>query len=268
LPCRRSSPLPSGTEPGQLPAEAPAPGETNPAFSIDDVTAGQAEREQTLSIVEIARLGKPAVVAINTETLVSSPFGDSGLVPAAGSGFILTRGGYIITNHHVVAGARTISVVLDNGDAYDADWVGSDTANDLAVLKIAGQDLPTVRLGQSSELEVGELAVAIGNPLGELSGTVTAGIISALDRAVTIDGQTLYLLQTDAAINAGNSGGALFNSFGEVIGINDGPKMLVPASKVWVLPFRLILPSRSSRPSSAAVCARQTPDWPLHPGHR
>jgi len=217
-------PLPSGTEPGQLPAEAPAPGETNPAFSIDDVTAGQAEREQTLSIVEIARLGKPAVVAINTETLVSSPFGDSGLVPAAGSGFILTRDGYIITNHHVVAGARTISVVLDNGDAYDADWVGSDTANDLAVLKIAGQDLPTVRLGQSSELEVGELAVAIGNPLGELSGTVTAGIISALDRAVTIDGQTLYLLQTDAAINAGNSGGALFNSFGEVIGINNGQK--------------------------------------------
>lgn len=208
------------TEQDQLPAQTADPGATDQDFSISDLIDGQRTAGRSLSIVEIARLGKPAVVAINTETLVSSPFGESGLVPAAGSGFILTQDGYIVTNHHVVAGARTISVVLDNGDAYDADWVGSDPANDLAVLKITGQDLPTVRLGQSSDLEVGELAVAIGNPLGELSGTVTAGIISALDRAVTIDGQTLYLLQTDAAINAGNSGGALFNSFGEVIGIN------------------------------------------------
>ena len=204
----------------QPPAKTTEPGATDQEFSISDLTDGQPSAGNALSIVEIARIGKPAVVAINTETLVSSPFGNTGLVPAAGSGFILTRDGYIVTNHHVVAGARTISVVLDNGDAYDAAWVGSDPGNDLAVLKIDGQDLPTVRLGHSSDLEVGELAVAIGNPLGELSGTVTAGIISALDRAVTIDGQTLYLLQTDAAINAGNSGGALFNSFGEVIGIN------------------------------------------------
>ncbi len=215
-----TEPAPSTPPETQLPGQTAGPGATDKDFSIDDLINGQPAVQAPLSIVEIARLGKPAVVAINTKTLVSSPFGDTGLVPAAGSGFILTQDGYIVTNHHVVADARSISIVLDNGDTYDADWVGSDPANDLAVLKIDGQDLPTVRLGQSADLEVGELAVAIGNPLGELSGTVTAGIISALDRAVTIDGQTLYLLQTDAAINAGNSGGALFNSFGEVIGIN------------------------------------------------
>jgi serine protease Do len=195
-------------------------GPTNKNFSIGDAAAKNDPNKKTLSIIEIAALGKPAVVAINTETIVSTPFGETGTIPAAGSGFIISKDGYVVTNHHVIAGAKTISIVLNNGDNYKATLVGSDSLNDLAVLKIDGQNLPTVVLGNSADLEVGELAIAIGNPLGELSGTVTAGIISALDRAINIDGQTLYLLQTDAAINAGNSGGALFNSFGEVIGIN------------------------------------------------
>ncbi len=125
-----------------------------------------------------------------------------------------------MTNNHVVRGAVSITVVLDQGDAYEARLVGTDQNNDIAVLKIEADHLPTVFLGDSADVQVGELAVAIGNPLGELSNTVTAGVISGLDREITIDGQTLRLLQTDAAINSGNSGGALFNSFGEVIGIN------------------------------------------------
>jgi serine protease Do len=216
-----TAPLTTETTSGSSGKEQkPAVGMTDKNFSIDTITADRRNHGPVLSTVQIARIGKPAVVAINTEIVVSSPFGDTGLVPAAGSGFIITDNGYIVTNHHVIAGARTMSVVLDSGESYVASLVGSDSANDLAVLKIDGKNLPVVKLGYSADLQVGELAVAIGNPLGKLSGTVTAGIISALDRKVVIDGQPLYLLQTDAAINAGNSGGALFNSYGEVIGIN------------------------------------------------
>ncbi len=194
---------------------------TDKHFSLQDAASKQADGKTTLSIMQIAALAKPAVVAISTETKVFNPFGQSGIVPAAGSGFIITANGYIVTNYHVIEGAQSITAALDDGQIYKAVVVGSDQRNDLAVLKIDGTNLPTVVLGNSSELEVGELAVAIGNPLGELSGTVTAGIISALDREVTIDGITMNLLQTDAAINSGNSGGALINSFGEVIGINN-----------------------------------------------
>ncbi len=190
------------------------------SFSLESSAARTDTARTALSITEIVAKGKPAVVAIDTEMTVATPFGRNSVVPSAGSGFILTADGYIVTNHHVINGAQNIQVTLDNGDTYPAELVGSDPVNDVAVLKIDGKDLPTVALGKSSDLEVGELAVAIGNPLGELSGTVTAGIISALDRTITVDGQEMTLLQTDAAINAGNSGGALFNSFGEVIGIN------------------------------------------------
>ncbi|MDD2458919.1 MAG: trypsin-like peptidase domain-containing protein, partial [Eubacteriales bacterium] len=190
------------------------------SFSLESSAARTDTDREALSITQIVAQGKPAVVAIDTETTVATPFGRNSIIPSAGSGFIISADGYVVTNHHVISGAQSIQVTLDNGDTYKASLVGSDPANDIAVLKIDGQDLPTVQLGESSDLEVGELAVAIGNPLGELSGTVTAGIISALDRTITVDGQDMTLLQTDAAINAGNSGGALFNSFGEVIGIN------------------------------------------------
>lgn len=190
------------------------------SFSLESSAARTDTGRDALSITEIVAQGKPAVVAIDTETTVATPFGRNSIIPSAGSGFIISADGYVVTNHHVISGAQSIRVTLDNGDTYEASLAGSDPANDIAVLKIDGKDLPTVQLGESSDLEVGELAVAIGNPLGELSGTVTAGIISALDRTITVDGQDMTLLQTDAAINAGNSGGALFNSFGEVIGIN------------------------------------------------
>ena len=193
---------------------------TDKHFSLEDAATRTDANKESLSVMEIAAQGKSAVVAISTEMTVTNMFGESGQAEAAGSGFIISADGYIVTNNHVIADAQAITVTLDNGDIYKANLVGTDPTNDVAVLKIDGTDLPTVTLGDSADLQVGELAVAIGNPLGELSGTVTVGVISALDRAITIDGQLFNLLQTDAAINAGNSGGALFNSFGEVIAIN------------------------------------------------
>ncbi len=193
---------------------------TNKFFSIADASTKSDPNRQALTVMEIAKRNKPAVVAISTEARMQNQFGQTGLVEAAGSGFIITADGYVVTNFHVIDGAQTITVALDDGRLLPAVITGTDSRNDIAVLKINGTGLPTVKLGISKNLEVGELAVAIGNALGELKGTVTAGIISATDRQITIDNQSLVLLQTDAAINSGNSGGALINSFGEVIGIN------------------------------------------------
>ena len=214
-------PVPAETTYGPLPTqttEQQSTGDNGKHWSLAD--AATREDGNALSIMGIAALGKPAVVAINTTVTATDMFGQTGQAEAAGSGFIISADGYIVTNNHVIAEAETITVVMDNGDIYDARMIGADPKTDLAVIKIETAGLPTVYLGTSSDLQVGELAVAIGNPLGELSGTVTAGIISALDRAITLDNQTMNLLQTDAAINPGNSGGPLFNSFGEVIGIN------------------------------------------------
>ncbi len=193
---------------------------TNKHFNIVDASSKEDPNKKALSIMEIARRNKPAVVAISTEARIQNPFGQPQLVEAAGSGFIITDDGYVVTNYHVIQNSQTISVTLDDNRIFPAVVTGSDPRNDIAVLKINGSGFPKVTLGNSAELETGELAVAIGNALGELSGTVTAGIISALDRQINIDNQSLVLLQTDAAINSGNSGGALINSFGEVIGIN------------------------------------------------
>ena len=141
------------------------------------------------------------------------------ILTGAGSGVILTQSGYIITNNHVVEGADSINVRLRNGEEYEAKLIGTDSKSDIAVIKIDAENLTAAVVGDSSLLQVGELAVAIGNPLGELGGTVTDGIISALDREITIDGVNMTLLQTNAAINPGNSGGGLFNGRGELIGI-------------------------------------------------
>ena len=137
----------------------------------------------------------------------------------AGSGVILTQDGYIVTNHHVIEGATSILVRTRSGDEYSAELIGSDEQSDLAVLKIDASGLIPAVLGDSTKLEVGDLAVVIGNPLGELGGTVTSGIISALDREVSIDGQMMTLMQTDAAVNPGNSGGGLFDANGDLVGI-------------------------------------------------
>lgn len=151
----------------------------------------------------------------------SDPNSNKLIEQGSGSGIIISSDGYIVTNQHVIDGATEISVILNTGDEYVAKIVGADSKSDLAVLKIDKTGLPAATLGDSDKLQVGETAVAIGNPLGqEFAGSVTAGVISALNRTMTVDNKVYNLVQTDAAINPGNSGGALVNQYGEVIGIN------------------------------------------------
>ena len=141
------------------------------------------------------------------------------IAEGAGSGVIIREDGYIITAYHVIEDAAKIKVTLKNGETYDATLIGSDADNDTAIIKIEKTGLTAAVMGNSDELKVGETAIAIGNPLGQLGGTVTTGIISALDREIDLGNTIMNLLQTNAAINPGNSGGALFNSKGELIGI-------------------------------------------------
>ena len=157
-----------------------------------------------------------------TTSITTNYFGYQTTGAAAGSGFILTADGYILTNYHVVESSDSIKVTTYDGTSYDAQLIGYDESNDIAVLKIDATDLTPVVLGDSDTLNVGDSVVAIGNPLGELTFSLTTGGVSALDRPVTFStGSTMNLIQTDCAINSGNSGGALFNLYGEVIGITN-----------------------------------------------
>ena len=170
-------------------------------------------------VAEVASAVKDTVVEITTEYVATSSFFSNYVTTGAGSGVIFTNDGYIVTNNHVIEGSNAIEVTLNNGDVYAASLIATDSKTDLAVIKIETTGLTAAILGDSDALVVGEDAIAIGNPLGELGGTVTNGIISALDREVTVEGQKMNLLQTNAAINPGNSGGGLFNAKGELIGI-------------------------------------------------
>ena len=222
---------------------------TDKHFSVIEA----ASNEDSLTIPEIAKKCGTYVVAIETETKVVyntydnnyyNPFGgmfgygygygygnrggrggtQEYTQTAAGSGVIISEDGYVLTNNHVISGADKITVYVNPGDgseeqSYEATLVGSSESNDIAVLKIDATGLNAATFGDSDQLEVGELAVAIGNPMGQVHGSVTAGIISAVEQELTIDDVTINAIQTDAAINPGNSGGALFDSYGNVIGI-------------------------------------------------
>ena len=172
-----------------------------------------------LTVAEIIQKNEDSVVEIVVSGTSQGMWGQLELTQGAGSGVIVKEDGYIATNYHVIEGANKVEVTLHNGDTYNATIIGSDSMNDIAVIKIDAKDLTPVTIGDSSKLNEGDLAVAIGNPLGQLGGTATAGIISALDRNLTIEGTPLTLIQTDAAINGGNSGGGLFDGRGELIGI-------------------------------------------------
>lgn len=184
-----------------------------------NTSSGNTANATSMSVKDIANETMDSVVEIKTESVSTNEFFKEAVQSGAGSGVILTKDGYIVTNHHVIEDASKITVTTKDGTSYDAELIGSDASTDLAVIKINADNLKPAVLGNSSDLEVGDTAVAIGNPLGELGGTVTNGIISALDREVTVDNQTMHLLQTNAAINPGNSGGGLFNDQGELIGI-------------------------------------------------
>ena len=161
-----------------------------------------------------------AVVMITAKVTGTNIFGQAATGTSRGSGFVLTKDGYVVTNHHVVDKAIAVTVTMHDGTEYEAKIVGSDATNDVAVLKITETvQLQAVKIGSSDDLLVGEQVVAIGNALGELTSTLTVGYVSAKGRDINTEGKTINMIQTDAAINSGNSGGPLFNSRGEVVGI-------------------------------------------------
>ena len=172
-----------------------------------------------MSLPDLFDAATPAVVAIQTEIAGRNIFGHVVTRPAAGSGFIVSHDGYIVTNNHVIENAQSISVLLYDGTVYPARVIGSDPAGDLAVLQIEAQNLSYLAFGDSDLLRVGMQVAAIGNPLGEFANSMTVGHLSALDREINIDGTPLTMLQTDAAVNRGNSGGPLINTKGQVIGV-------------------------------------------------
>ena len=199
------------------------------------------------SISEVANKVSPAVVSIKTETRVSGYFGQSSTASAAGTGMIVTSDGYVITNKHVVEDANSVSVVMDDGTEYSkVEIVGTDPVNDVAYLKIKDvSDLPTVKLGNSKTVTVGQQVIAIGNALGQYQNSVTAGIVSGIGRTIAASDSNYSsyevlsdMIQTDASINAGNSGGPVVNAAGEVIGINtavssgNGIGFAIPISSV------------------------------------
>ena len=196
--------------------------ETDSAQSSDDSAFSMEIRKKpensdggfvVKDVSDVVQKVRPSVVGVITESFQTYS------TSSTGSGIILSEDGYIVTNNHVVEGGDSITVTLDDGETYAAELIGTDVKSDIAVLKIDAQNLPAAEFGDSSQVEVGEAAIAIGNPLG-LNGTVTAGIISAVDREIQVGSSNMVLLQTDASINPGNSGGALLNEYGQVIGVN------------------------------------------------
>ena len=188
-----------------------------PAASVAVKTV---DGKTALSDAELYAANVNSVVSINTTgTSGTNIFGQQVETASAGSGFILTSDGYIATNRHVIADANSVKVTLYNGDTYDAAVIGSDKDYDIAVLKIDATGLQEVTLGDSSTLNVGDHVLAVGNPLGELTFSMSGGMVSSVNRAINVDGTPFNMIQTDASINPGNSGGPLFNQYGEVVGI-------------------------------------------------
>ncbi|MCR5529491.1 MAG: trypsin-like peptidase domain-containing protein [Saccharofermentans sp.] len=214
------------TKPSSEVTQASYPEELpEPFFSLEEAASVTDPDKPTLSIADIAAAVGPATVSV----YIYAPSEGTGVETpiSAGSGFLITNDGYIVTNCHVVDSAKEdpeMSVrvnVPGYEDLIDAEITGTDVQTDIAVIKIQGDSYPSVTLGDSDLLRPGELAVAIGNPLGTLEGTVTAGVISAIGRQMNNNGYLMELIQTDASINSGNSGGPLINSFGEVIGVTN-----------------------------------------------
>ena len=179
------------------------------------------DTSKVMTPAEVYATNVNSTVGITT-SITTNYWGYQTTSAASGSGFVLTDDGYILTNHHVIEGSNAITVSFYDGSSAEAALIGYDASNDIAVLKVNAEGLVPVVLGDSDNMNVGDPVVAIGNPLGELTFSLTSGAVSALDREVTTsNGITMNLMQTDCAINSGNSGGALFNLYGEVIGITN-----------------------------------------------
>ena len=217
---------------------------------------------QLMTAAEVYAANVNSTVGITT-SITTNYWGYTSTSAASGSGFIISDDGYILTNFHVIEDSDSITVSLYNGESYEATLIGYDESNDIAVLKIEAENLVPVILGDSDNLNVGDSVVAIGNPLGELTFSLTAGTVSAKDREVTLSSSvTMNLLQTDCAINSGNSGGALFNMYGEVIGITnakysssssseasiDNIGFAIPINSVWSIVESIIEKGYISKP--------------------
>ncbi len=187
----------------------------NTDSGVSNMSVQQTDKSTNQIVSEVA----DSVVEIKVEVVQSHPFYGQSVGEAAGSGVIISEDGYILTNNHVIDGASGITVTLRSGDSYAAQLIGADPDLDIALVKIEASGLSAAKIGDSSTIKAGDKSVIIGNPLGTLGGSVTEGIVSAADRTLDIDGKTMHLMQTDAAVNPGNSGGGMFNGQGELAGI-------------------------------------------------
>ena len=200
-------------------------GTSGTSINVSDRTVSQValqtvDGKTEMSDAEVYAANVNSVVSINvTGTSGYNFFGQPVQTASAGSGFVLTEDGYIVTNYHVVGDANTVKVTMYNGDEYDAQYVGGDEDYDIAVIKVDATGLQAVTLGDSDTLNVGDRVLAIGNPLGELTFSMSGGMVSSVNRAINVDGTPFNMIQTDTSINPGNSGGPLLNSYGEVVGI-------------------------------------------------
>ena len=186
---------------------------------VAQVQTVKVDGKTQMSMSEVYASNVNSVVSINCSAVSTNIFGQKVQSASSGSGFVITQDGYIVTNQHVVSGASSVNVTLYNGDTYPATVVGGDSDYDVAVLKIEATGLQTVTLGKSADVNVGDTVMAIGNPLGELTFSMSQGIVSCCDRAINVDGTPFNMIQVDASINPGNSGGPLMNLYGEVVGI-------------------------------------------------
>ncbi len=231
--------------------------EPDPAENLTTIVEGlretskiqiaQIDTSKEMTPAEVYAANVQSTVGITTSTNVNY-WGFQTTTAASGSGFIISDDGYILTNHHVIEDSDSITVALYDGTAYDAKLIGFDESNDIAVLKVDAEGLPPVILGDSDNLNVGDSVIAIGNPLGELTFSLTVGYVSAMDRQVTLSSSvTMNLIQTDAAINSGNSGGALFNLYGEVIGVTNAKYSSSSSSEASIDNIGFAIPMNSIR---------------------
>ncbi|MBR2928941.1 MAG: trypsin-like peptidase domain-containing protein [Oscillospiraceae bacterium] len=187
--------------------------------TVQEVELVKVDGKTKMSMEEVYAANVNSVVAINVSGVSTNVFGYATETASAGSGFIVTEDGYIVTNYHVIKNARDVQVTLYSGETYKAEIIGGEEDYDLAVLKINAAGLKAVTLGDSDALNVGAEVAAIGNPLGELTFSMSRGVVSCVNRAINVDGTPFNMIQIDASINPGNSGGPLVNGYGEVIGI-------------------------------------------------
>ena len=207
----------------------------------------QLDTGKELTAAEVYAANVNSTVGITT-SVTTNVWGFQTTSAASGSGFIISTDGYILTNYHVIDDADSITVSLFDGTTYEALLIGYDESNDIAVLKVDAENLPPVILGDSENLNVGDQVVAIGNPLGELTFSLTSGLVSAMDREVTLSSTvTMNLIQTDCAINSGNSGGALFNMYGEVIGVTNAKYSSSSSSEASIDNIGFAIPVNSIR---------------------